>query len=67
LKSKQNANNKSGGIYLNACSENVSTCFLGGWPALATARNLLTELKLTAGQESNYIVLWNAAKHNRGG
>jgi hypothetical protein len=59
-------NDKSAGIYLDACSEILVTCFVGGWPALATAGNLFTELKLTIGQENIQIVLWNAAKHNRG-
>jgi hypothetical protein len=29
------------------------TCFVGGWPSLAIARNLFRELKLTIGQEDN--------------
>jgi hypothetical protein len=46
-------NDKSGGIYLGARSEMLVTCFVGRWPALATAVNLFNELKLTIGQENN--------------
>jgi hypothetical protein len=45
-------NDKSAGIYLDACSEILVTCFVGGWPALATARNIFNELKLTIAQEN---------------